>query len=215
MNNFRLLQRAFRPIMTNLASKGEKLFSPKLLLYTNTGLCVGLSITGDILQQVYQAKTKRKTSGSWDRVRTLRMAGTGLVMGPVVHYWYIFLDRIYPGRTLRILFKKIALDQLICSPVYLSLFLLTMGAMERKQWPEIRKDFEEKGSVLYVAECCVWPPAQLVNFLYLPTKYRVLYDNTLSLAFDVFWSYVWYEMGLEHSDNETENDSDTIVEDEV
>ena len=35
----------------------------------------------------------------------------------------------------------------------------------------------------------VWPPAQLINFLLIPSAYRVLYVNTVTLAWDVFMSY--------------------------
>ncbi|KAK7113881.1 mpv17-like protein 2 [Littorina saxatilis] len=198
------LRVAVHPLLKSLATTSKKLFSPKLLLYTNTSLTVSLSITGDILQQWYQAKTKRKDVG-WDKLRTLRMAGTGLLIGPLVHFWYIFLDRWLPGRTFGTLCKKIALDQLVCSPFYVSLFILSLGVMEKKNWADIKKDFADKGSVLYVAEWVVWPPAQVFNFYFLPTRYRVLYDNSISMVFDTFWSYVWYEMGCD-----TDGETDTI-----
>lgn len=43
---------------------------------------------------------------------------------------------------------------------------------------------------LYKAEWIVWPTAQVINFWILPLKYRVLYDNTISLGYDVYTSYV-------------------------
>lgn len=36
----------------------------------------------------------------------------------------------------------------------------------------------------------VWPVAQFVQFQFLPHRYRVLYDNTISLGYDVYTSYV-------------------------
>ena len=47
-----------------------------------------------------------------------------------------------------------------------------------------------KGTTLFTAEALIWPPAQYVNFLFLPTRFRVLYDNTVSLGFDCYYSYV-------------------------
>lgn len=36
----------------------------------------------------------------------------------------------------------------------------------------------------------VWPTAQVINFWILPNRYRVLYDNTISLGYDVYTSAV-------------------------
>lgn len=196
------LRLAIQPLVNSAVTTRQKLFSPKLLLLTNTALTASLSVTGDIFQQFYQANTKQKNV-TWDSTRTKFMACTGLIIGPFIHYWYILLDRWLPGRALRVLCKKVLLDQLVCSPVYVSLFMLSLGLMEKKSLAEMKKDFVDKGSVLYVAEWVVWPPAQFVNFYFLPTKYRVLYDNTISLAFDCFWSYVWYEMDTDETGTRT------------
>ena len=49
------------------------------------------------------------------------------------------------------------------------------------------------GTKLYIAEWVIWPPAQFVNFYFLPTRYRVLYDNTISLLYDTYTSHVQNE----------------------
>lgn len=36
----------------------------------------------------------------------------------------------------------------------------------------------------------VWPTAQFINFWILPNRFRVLYDNTISLGYDVYTSAV-------------------------
>ncbi|XP_076449466.1 mpv17-like protein 2 [Babylonia areolata] len=190
---FQMLRRVTRPVLNSLARTKQKLFSPRLLLYTNTGITACLSVAGDVMQQWYQAQTRKKLL-VLDQTRTTRMAGTGLLIGPVVHYWYIFLDGWLPGRTFGVLCKKVLMDQLICSPIYLSIFMLSLCYMENKTWTQAKADIVDKGPQLMLAEWFVWPPAQFINFFFLPTQYRVLYDNTISLAFDFFWSYVWYEM---------------------
>lgn len=202
---------AFRPLLNSLVSTKRLLFSPQCLLYTNTGLTVTLSISGDMFQQWFQSARKQR-SEPWDKLRTARMAGTGLLIGPFVHYWYVFLDRWLPGRTFRILCKKVLLDQLICSPAYLTIFVLSLGAMEGRSWQDIQNDARDKGSLLYVAEWVVWPPAQMFNFYFLPSKYRVLYDNTISFAFDFFWSYVWFEMDKEGHGEEERSQAAAVTE---
>ena len=46
------------------------------------------------------------------------------------------------------------------------------------------------GTQLYLAEWFIWPPAQFVNFYFLPTRFRVVYDNVISLGYDMYTSNV-------------------------
>lgn len=40
----------------------------------------------------------------------------GCSMGLIEHYWYCWLDKMYTGRTMRTVLKKVVVDQLICAP---------------------------------------------------------------------------------------------------
>ena len=169
--------------------KCRKAFSKNLLM-TNTVITLCLSGTGDILQQRYEKLCRRQKE--WNRKRTGLICVSGLVIGPVCHYWYIFLDRIYPGRSFSLIAKKVLVDQIVFTPVTISLFLVTMGALEGSKMRDISVDLKTKGWDLFKAEWLVWPPAQIFNFYFIPTKYRVLYDNTVSLGFDFYYSYVQF-----------------------
>ena len=39
-------------------------------------------------------------------------------------------------------------------------------------------------------DCAVWPPLMLINFLYVPPAYRVLYVNSATVAWNIFLSNV-------------------------
>ena len=43
--------------------------------------------------------------------------------------------------------------------------------------------------VVVKIDCAVWPPLQLINFLYVSPTYRVLYVNTTNVAWNIFLSY--------------------------
>lgn len=55
------------------------------------------------------------------------------------------------------------------------------------------REIKSKAWRLYAAECVIWPPAQVINFCWLPTRFRVLYDNVISLGYDVYTSYVKHD----------------------
>ncbi|XP_015108459.1 mpv17-like protein 2 [Diachasma alloeum] len=166
----------------------EKLFSRKYLFYTNVGISVSLSATGDILEQHYEIL--KGEWNAWSPLRTQHMAISGMTVGIICHHWYNYLDARMPGKTIGIVMKKLVLDQLICSPLYIGVFFVTLGILENTSWPDLKAEMREKFHKLYLAEWIIWPPAQIFNFYFLPTRYRVLYDNTISLGYDVYTSQV-------------------------
>lgn len=95
-----------------------------------------------------------------------------------------------PGRTFRIVTKKVLVDQIIASPIVIFLFFATLGVMRRESLNETAEEIRHKFIRLYKAEWIVWPTAQVINFWILPNRFRVLYDNTISLGYDVYTSYV-------------------------
>lgn len=169
----------------------KKAFSSKYLLLTNVGISITLSGLGDVLEQKYEIMTKQLNK--WDLIRTKNMSISGCTVGVLCHYWYEFLDRRLPGRCLKTVGKKVFLDQVLCSPFTISIFFLTLAILEGTTVEEFVEEVKKKAWRLYVAEWIIWPPAQVINFYILPTRYRVLYDNTISLGYDVYTSYVKHD----------------------
>lgn len=121
------------------------------------------------------------------------MAISGMTIGIVCHHWYKFLDARISGHTIRIVLRKVIIDQLICSPLCIGIFFLTLGVLENNNLAELIDEIKKKAHRLYIAEWVIWPPAQVINFYFLPTRYRVLYDNTISLGYDVYTSHVKHD----------------------
>lgn len=142
--------------------------------------------------------------GKWDKWslnRTRNMAVSGMSVGIICHYWYKYLDNRLPGRTINTVLKKVVIDQIVCSPLCITMFFLTLGILEKNNWSELKSEIISKAHKLYIAEWVIWPPAQIINFYLLPTKYRVLYDNSVSLAYDVYTSKVKYDNPMCNSIN--------------
>jgi len=181
------------------------------LFFANIGVSFGLSGLGDVIQQRIETKqnhSSMKTTSSVNWRRTLNMSTSfGLTSGVLCHHWYLYLDKLLPGRGIKTIMTKIAWDQVIFSPVLITACILVSGYVENKSMAQFFQDTVDLGSRLWLAECLLWPPAQFINFYFLPTKYRVLYDNLVSLVYD------WYTSRLKHSMDQTkEQDKEESIQ---
>ncbi|XP_045521571.1 mpv17-like protein 2 [Pieris brassicae] len=181
----------------------KKAFTAKNLFYTNVIISICLSTTGDFLEQNFELYVKEIEK--YDYRRSVQMAVSGMTTGIICHNWYIFLDKVIIGRTFQMVIKKLLLDQFICSPIVIMSFFATVAIFEDNPLGSFTDEVGEKFWILYKAEWYVWPPAQIINFYFLPTRYRVLYDNTISLGYDVYTSHIKHYKSKKHS-KEDSND---------
>ncbi|RZC54659.1 hypothetical protein C5167_013518 [Papaver somniferum] len=73
----------------------------------------------DLSSQVLTEATKEPL----DSIRTLRMAGYGLlIMGPSLHFWFNFVSKVLPKRDVLTTLKKIFMGQTIYGPIMATVF---------------------------------------------------------------------------------------------
>ncbi|NWY64010.1 M17L2 protein, partial [Erithacus rubecula] len=167
------------------------LFTGRLLLLTNTLSSGGLLAGGDLLQQQWQRRQRPESQQQLGR--TGRMFVVGCSLGPLMHFWYLWLDSAFParaGRRLRTVLKKVLIDQLVASPTLGVWFFLGIGTLEGQSLQESWDELKEKFWEFYKADWCVWPAAQILNFLFVPPTYRVVYVNVVTLGWDTYLSYL-------------------------
>lgn len=139
-------------------------------------------IAGDAVAQV-------ATGEKYDFWRTARFASYGLVIhGPLCHAWYGVLDKhVMPHapKSARAIVAKMALDQLLLSPIGICIFYTIIKTMEG-QSDKIKATIKEKFWPTLLASYAVWPLAHLVNFRFVPNSQRVLYINAVNVCWNVF-----------------------------
>ncbi|XP_076232925.1 mpv17-like protein 2 isoform X2 [Calliopsis andreniformis] len=101
-----------------------------------------------------------------DYVRTRNMMSVGLIQGPFHHWFYTVLDKTIPG----------------------------LGILECHKIEEIFEELRIKLYDTWKVDCCFWPPTQCVNFFFIPFRYRVLYINFMTMIYDIFLSYIKYDV---------------------
>lgn len=112
------------------------------------------------------------------------------------------MDKTLPGTTGKIIVKKLILDQFLLTPTLLVLFFTGskniilfkfncyiiyificifspgMSIMERSSDP--LEECKQKFLPTFARSCMFWLPAQSLNFLYIPPRFRVIYVGTCS-----------------------------------
>lgn len=173
----------------------------KNLLLTNIVSSGGLLVIGDVIQQ--RLEISQNKDKVFDKERSVRMGLVGLSQGPPHHYWYLYLDKWIPGKTAAVVCKKILADQIFAAPFFAITFIYGASLLEGKTLGSCWTEFKTKFPTIYLFDWFIWPPTQAVNFAIVPSQYRVLYVNGVTVLWDVFLSYIKHKP-------DTETDSDTI-----
>ncbi|KAK4879911.1 hypothetical protein RN001_008057 [Aquatica leii] len=120
----------------------------KHLLFTNTWTSGVLMAIGDICEQEIEFQRKNLcTRYDWGRI--------------VHHYFYAWMDKRIPHRSVKFVTQKILLDQIIMSPVCIVLFFYSMDALEGRPSKETTVEMKEKFILTYSSQslplCCITP----------------------------------------------------------
>lgn len=203
----------------------------KYSLLTNTAFGVALRATGDVIQQEIESKKLGKASKDWTRTSSQfwsliffdtllimsifgveNIAASGVIIGPLNYYWYFYLDKAFPGRTVQTIAKKILLDQMIGATLYTFLFIVVVCLLEGKSMGASLDEFRQKFLYIYLVsfllnsltsyksvkkfgsfdlkiDWLVWPPAQAINFYLVPSHFRMAFVNLILVGWNIFLSF--------------------------
>lgn len=121
----------------------------KYLLTTNTVSSGILMSIGDVMsQEVEYQQGLMKERYDWWRVG--RMFIVGAIQGPMHHYFYGWLDRVYRGSSGASVTKKILYDQFVMSPACIAAFFYSAGWLEGRTTQDCTDELKRKVVRVYL-----------------------------------------------------------------
>ena len=69
----------------------------------------------------------------------------GFTSGFLCHFWYKYLDQKIPGKSIKMITRKILWDQVFFSPILIVACLAVAGIIDKSTRSEIQSEIRDKG----------------------------------------------------------------------
>ncbi|KAF2073391.1 hypothetical protein CYY_005304 [Polysphondylium violaceum] len=157
---------------------------------------------GDFLAQRLENK------GEYKIERTIMMSTVGMfVIVPQIHFWFKFLDKIVPSKSIKATCGKVIIDQVFGCPWFVFCNMTSVQILSQRnnfdveQWKT--KISENMLPVLRQA-WTIWPITNFILFKYVQQDYRLILSNIVSVGWNCLLSTV-ANKNINDSNNSIEN----------
>lgn len=156
---------------------------------TNVMTTCTFMVTGDLTSQAFFQNREHI-----DIKQTVRFAIAGLIfVGPVVRGCLVMIDKIFgPTTSIKVLAKKLILDQGICAPCFLAGNISILTLLQGRSIEGVQNELSNSYINLLKLNYTFWPFVQVINFYFIPLTYRVLFGSSAALAWNTIFSYRLY-----------------------
>lgn len=161
------------------------------------GITAGLIFTvADVSSQMITLTD----SDSFDPIRTLRMAGYGMLLsGPSLHLWFNFVSKILPKRDIVTTLKKMLMGQTVYGPLMTSIFFSFNASLQGETGGEILARLKRDLVPTTISGLMYWPICDFITFKFIPVRLQPLISN----SFSYFWTiYITYMASLEKASSD-------------
>uniref|UniRef100_A0A7S4M7U8 Peroxisomal membrane protein MPV17 n=1 Tax=Odontella aurita TaxID=265563 RepID=A0A7S4M7U8_9STRA len=131
-------------------------------------------------------------------LRTGRFTFLGFAfVAPAVHLWYGRLVMHFPGNSPAQVLKRLVLDQCFFAPLFVPAFMVNLMALEGRPLAEMPGKLKSDYFDTMITNWCLWVPAQLVNFRFIPLKFQVLFGNGIGFIWNTYFSWKTQDANVE------------------
>ncbi|KAI4298544.1 hypothetical protein L6164_032091 [Bauhinia variegata] len=133
----------------------------------------------------------RQSLEPFDFVRTLRMAGYGLIiLGPSLHFWFNFVSKLFPKRDLLSTLKKMFMGQALYGPAMTVVFFSSNAFMQGENSQEIVARLKRDLLPTMLNGIMYWPVCDFITFRFIPVHLQPLVSNSFSYLWTVYMTYM-------------------------
>ncbi|CAL9178442.1 unnamed protein product [Musa hybrid cultivar] len=126
-----------------------------------------------------------------DLVRTLRMAGYGMIiLGPSLHFWYNFVARILPKQDMITTLKKMLLGQTTYGPLMTAAFFSVNAVLQGETRGEIIARLKRDMFPTVKRGFMYWPVCDFITFKFVPVLLQPLVCNSFSFLWTIYLTYM-------------------------
>ncbi|GAV88810.1 Mpv17_PMP22 domain-containing protein [Cephalotus follicularis] len=130
-------------------------------------------------------------SGSYDPMRTSRMAAYGLfILGFAQHKWFTFISKALPKRDVLATLKKLVMGQAIYGPCMTTVFFSFNAALQGENSDEIVARLKRDMLPTLKNGICYWPICDFVVFKFVPVQLQPLASNSCAFLWTIYLSYM-------------------------
>jgi hypothetical protein len=121
--------------------------------------------------------------------RALKFASVGgLWVGPLLTHWFIVMDRLVPGRSVRAVGVKLVADQVLQGPFMIGSMFGLCALSNGATLAQIERKLRDELYSTWVSSVYVWAPVQVFQQAVVPLRYRVAVANGVSYFWDTYLS---------------------------
>jgi hypothetical protein len=161
---------------------------------TKTVTCFFIFGFGDYLCQKLELKYKIISSFSWKRC--LMQGSFGLAAAPYLHLQFCYIiPKLFPEHLKYSILKTLAYALTINDGIFNLLFYLYMDLISGKGIKGAIEEFKKKYIPTMIANWKFWPIISGINFTFVPIQYRVLFDNTGCIFWNIYLSFMQNKKG--------------------
>ncbi|XP_055835012.1 protein sym-1-like [Solanum dulcamara] len=130
-------------------------------------------------------------SDSLDIIRTLRMAGFGLIiLGTAQHLWFNFMGRVLPKRDVVSTLKKLLIGNFAYGPLINSAFFSFNAALQGENGAEIAARLKRDLIPTMTKGLMYWPMCDFLTYKVIPVHLQPLINSSFSYAWTIYLTYV-------------------------
>ncbi|KAG2763529.1 hypothetical protein PC129_g14336 [Phytophthora cactorum] len=154
-------------------------------LRTKAVTSAGVAMLGEVLGHVLKHKTLRGLS---PRQMLAFFTFGGVVTGPVLHFWYGYLETQRVTKEKLTPNKKLLLDRLLFTPPMVAFTIFSLGVMRGSSPKASRENLSRVYWGVLLMNWKVWTLTQWLSFHYVPPQFRVLWGNGVALWWNSYLS---------------------------